>query len=366
MKALVLGAGAGWSTKDVENGVVDGLRAAGIAVGRYAYEHRLATSADYLRYVHRRAKRQDATAPAPSAADVQLHALVDVLPRALAHDVDWVVLISGMFVPDGFLDVLRRVVPVALLLTESPYQLAEESRWAAYADLVWTHERTVVPTLQAITPTHYLPHAWRAGLHDVPATADVPAHDVVFVGTGFPERVAFLEAIDWTGMDLGLYGGWPVAETSPLAPFVRGGITDNRTTTALYQRAAVGLNLYRQSADWTGTTRITHAESLNPRAYELAACGAFHLSDARAEVGEVFGDAVPTFRTPDECAALLRRWLADPAGRAAQGARLRAAVAGQSWIDRGAVMAAQLRAATPAARERLLTAAVRRGEAVAA
>lgn len=368
MKALVLGAGAGWSTKDVENGVVDGLRAAGVVVGRYAFEHRLATSADYLHYVHRRAKKVDPAAPTPTAADVQLHALVDVLPRALAHAVDWVVIVSGMFVPDAFLAVLQAAgVPVALVCTESPYQLAEETRWARQADLVWTHERSVLAAFAAVTRARYLPHAWRPGVHDAAPTVDVPAHDVVFVGTGFPERIAFLEAIDWTGIDLGLYGAWPVRRRSRLKPYVRASITDNATAAALYRRAKVGLNLYRETADWAGTTRITHAESLNPRAYELAAAGCFHLSTPRAEVWERFGALVPTCGTPAEASALLRMWLADAEGRAACAAALPARVADATWLARGRQMAADLAEALPAARARVVAMAqARAGSAVAA
>jgi len=35
--------------------------------------------------------------------------------------------------------------------------------------------------------------------------------------------------------------------------------------------------------------------SLGPRAYEIAACGAFQLSDERPELREIFGDAVATY-----------------------------------------------------------------------
>jgi glycosyltransferase involved in cell wall biosynthesis len=77
-----------------------------------------------------------------------------------------------------------------------------------------------------------------------------------------------------------------------------------------------GLNLYRQSASYDlGAVRIRGAESVNPRALELAACGVFTIADHRAEAAEVFGDLVPTFRTPDELGGLIRRWLADDAGR---------------------------------------------------
>jgi len=168
----------------------------------------------------------------------------------------------------------------------------------------------------------------------------VPSHDVVFVGSGFPERVRFFNAIDWSGIDLGLYGSWKgLGLTKAIeATLPRSGPVDNRTTAALYSKAKVGINLYRTSKGFTLTAQqhITEAHSLSPRAYELAACGAFHLSEYRAEVPEVFGDLVPTFRTPTEASEQIRRWLADPAGRARLAAQLPAAVAESSWVERAA------------------------------
>lgn len=347
MRVMVVGSGAYWSTKDVENGAVDGLQAAGVDVRWYAYDHRLGTSADYLQFVYTRAKKRDPNVRKPTAAEVQYHALIDVLPRALAQDIDWLVLVSAIFIPLPFVQVLEKAgIRVALLLTESPYSLEHELTWAKHVGLVWTNERTVLDQFRAVQPrSYYLPHAYRPTVHAPTAEdADIPAHDVVFVGTGFPERIAWLEAIDWTGIDLGLYGNWQrLGRKSPLKRSVRGGVVDNVKVAGLYRKARIGLNLYRTSAGWDGKTQISHAESLNPRAYELAACGAFHLSDARAEVTERFGDAVPTFATAAECEALIRHYLAHDDERMALAARLPGLVAGETWVARGAAMVGHMR-----------------------
>jgi spore maturation protein CgeB len=98
----------------------------------------------------------------------------------------------------------------------------------------------------------------------------------------------------------------------------------------------VGLNLYRiyKRAHPHKKPEVVRGESLSPRAYELAACGVFHLSDYRSEVAEVFGDVVPTFTTATEAEALIRRWLPDDEGRANVAAQLPACVAEASWIAR--------------------------------
>jgi hypothetical protein len=107
---------------------------------------------------------------------------------------------------------------------------------------------------------------------------------------------------------------------------VKSGPIDNEQAAALYQRAKVGLNLYRRTT--------TAAESLNPRAYELAACGTFSISEHRAESVERFGNLVPTFSTPQEAEALIRQWVAADGGRAAVQSVLSVLVADASWTER--------------------------------
>jgi len=227
-----------------------------------------------------------------------------------------------------------------VLFTESPYDQEKEIPVAKLVDGCWTNERTVVGDFQAACArAGYLPHGWHPQRHQArPHEGDdaMPAHDVVFVGSAFHERVEWLSAIDWTGIDLGLYGSWEsLGARNKLRQFVKGQQTDNHLTAALYRRAKISLNLYRTSKGWGRyAPAIEHAESLNPRAYELAACGAFHLSSQRAEVKEIFGDLVPTFTTPFEASALIRRWLMDSDGRARVAADLPACVAESSWVER--------------------------------
>ena len=146
----------------------------------------------------------------------------------------------------------------------------------------------------------------------------VLAHDVVFVGTGFDSRVALLSAVDWSGIDLGLYGAWgEVGQGHPLAPSLHPGLVDNARAGALYRKARIGLNLYR-------ATGGPVAESLNPRAYELAADGVFTIAQPRAEQTERFNGSIATFTTAGELEerdqdAPGRRLEAPPHGRGPPG-----------------------------------------------
>ena len=94
--------------------------------------------------------------------------------------------------------------------------------------------------------------------------------------------------------------------------------------------------MYRWKQDWDNDKPRIYAESLNPRAVELAACGVFTLSDYRAEVKEVFGDLIPTYGSPKELEELVRYYLAHDEERQALAAQLPARVADRSFDALGA------------------------------
>lgn len=342
MRLLLVGGGAFYSIADVEHGYRDALTRAGHEVVPYALDVRIERAHDWLKYNYRRAKKHQPDIEKPTPADVIYQASQGVLERALRLNVDGVVIISGIFLHPDFLILLRRAgVRTALLLTESPYDDAQQACLLPYVDVAFTNERSSVAPLRQHNPeTHYLPHAYDPAKHRPGAQAGddaQPGHDVVFVGSYFRERLDLLAGVDWTGIDLGLYGA---VESIPsrhrLRQFVRGGIVPNDQAAALYRRAAIGLNLYRQSIGWgRNAPRIDHAESLNPRAVELAACGVFHLSDRRAEVTEIFSTDVPIFTDCASLEARIRYYLAHPELRRIKAALLPSAIAHRTY-DAGA------------------------------
>jgi glycosyl transferase family 1 len=340
MKVLLVHPGASWSTADVEAGLRFGLQHHGVEVIAYRLDERIQFAHKWLHVMWRQKKKADPTLTKPNTADTMYHAGVGALEMALRHQVDVVIVVSAMLLhPDILIMMKRAGLKVTVLFTESPYDHVQEMRIAAMVDGCWTNERSVVAAFRTVNPrAGYLPHAWHPERHYVTSkpVGDLPSHDVVFVGSGFGERIKWFNSIDWTGIDLGLYGTWQqLGLSKKLRACVREGQVNNMRAAALYRRAKIGLNLYRTSMGWgKNAPVIAHAESLSPRAYELAACGSFHLSDYRSELAEVFGDLVPTFRSPTEAAALMRLWLTDDAGRARIAAQLPACVAEASWVDR--------------------------------
>ncbi len=341
MRVLLLHPGSGWSTADVEAGLRYGLEHHGVQVHRFRLDRRMAMTKGAMNIAWRQAKRHRPDLAKPSHGEIMYESAWPVIEPAVRLGVDAIVIVSGMFVPLDAVKWLKKAgQKVFILFTESPYDTDEEVLWAKEVDGCWTHERASLPAFRAVNPrSGYIPHGWHPTRHTgALRTADeaVPSHDVVFVGSGFPERIEFFNAIDWTGIDLGLYGSWKgLGLSKQLKKCVRSEPINNEYASALYRRAKVGLNLYRNRGIRRRPLTVK-AESLSPRAYELAACGVFHLSENRAEVAEVFGDLVPTFSNPREASALIRQWLADDVGRARVASQLPACVAGSSWVDRAA------------------------------
>lgn len=315
MKLLVVHPGADYSTADVWSGIRGALRDRGHEIYDYNLSVRIMRGAQYLDFCWRRAKKNDPTIERPNAADAVYMAGQGILERALRQQVDWVLIVSSMFCAPDWLILLRRAgVKVGVVFTESPYDDLQQLKVAKLVDVAWTNERTSVDILNQGCPTYYLRHAYNPDIHRPEmATDDVPAHDVVFVGTAFPERIELLKAVNWDGIDLGLYGNWTQLNGNDgFRKYVRGGPIDNAKTAALYRKAKIGLNLYRESMGWGKyAPRIGNAESVNPRVMELAACGVFMLSNYRPEMDEVFSGLVPTFEDGKGLEQQIRQWLPD-------------------------------------------------------
>jgi spore maturation protein CgeB len=335
--------GTAVATADVASGLAYGLTQHGVELIPYATCAHLKVAGAVLMTAWRAGKKSQ---PRPTQADILYWAskgiLDTALRAALTRGAEWVVVVSGMYQHPDLLPMLRRAgLKVCVVLTESPYDLLPEARYVSQCDLAFTNERSAVAALRDANPrTYYLPHAWHPAIHRFVAEApcDVPAHHVVFVGTGFIERVRLLSAMRWDGIDFGLYGTWSLlGPRAHLRRHLRGGEIENTRAAALYQRATVGLNLHRTSKGYGHRVdHVAHAESMNPRCYELAACGRFFTTDARAEVHEVFGDTLPTFTTPADAEAIVRRALREPAWREDVAEACRQRVVTETWTQRAA------------------------------
>lgn len=334
MRILACAPGPNFSVQDVHAGWVEALRAAGIQVAEFPlgsaltfYDHVfLQTAPNEFR---KALSGEDATR---LAADRLAGALYKTRPDVL-------LLTSGFFVDTDFLDLARRDgVKVVALLTEQPYELTRELDLAAHCDIALLNDPLHLDAFRQVCVAEYVPHAYRPSVHRPGPAEPALACHLAFVGTGYPSRIRFLEAMPLDGLDVLLAGNWQqLAEDSPLRTFVAndpGDCLDNADAVRVYRSARVGLNLYRREAD-----RADRVDgwAVGPREIEMAAVGLPFLRDPRPEGDNLF-PMLPTFGSPEEAGELLRWWLAHPDQRETAANKAREAIADRTFDHSAALL----------------------------
>ena len=230
---------------------------------------------------------------------------------------DVVLIVCGFALHKSAFDLLavNLALPLVLILTESPYLDKNQRDLCDKANigLAFTNERKSVKYLSEVIPTVYLPHSYDPERHKpMRVNADYQS-DVFFCGTMYEERQRLFDAVNWHGIDKRIVG--PVIGDREIT----GGMA-NAELIKHYNGTKIALNMHRTTVGCFDR-RIRHipdgtAWSIGPRAYEIAACGAFQICDeSRGELREVFGDTVPTFRDAEAMERLMRTFLADESAR---------------------------------------------------
>ncbi len=165
------------------------------------------------------------------------------------------------------------------------------------------------------------------------APAQIQDLPLTFFGAPYANRVRLFEAL--ADLPLGLYGeGWDRLATPPLAPLVRDpGRLNEAQGFALFRRTAVNLNLH-SSPTTLGVD--PEGDYLNPRTFEIAACGAFQLCDRRRDLAGSFEEGVEmeAFSTVEELRGKIARFSGDAAARARISGAARARVLREHTYER--------------------------------
>jgi hypothetical protein len=308
-------------------GWVEALRGHGQHVIEYNLDERLAFYGAALRQTSEHTFEKFLTGE--QAYELAVNGLYSTLYKSWP---DVLMVVSGFFVPAALLDKARRSrTRIVILHTECPYEDERQLELAQYADINLIDDPTNIEAFREVAPTWYMPKAYRPGVHHPGPPIEGLESDLAFVGTGYPSRAAFFEAMDLSGVDVLLAGNWAsVTEGSPLFPHLAHGPTtclDNEKTAEVYRSAQVGINLYRREAQ---RPELSSGYAMGPREVEMAATGLFFLRDPRAEGDQVL-DMLPTFSTPQEASELVRYWLKRPDERAALAVKAREAVADRTF-----------------------------------
>lgn len=166
--------------------------------------------------------------------------------------------------------------------------------------------------------TLYLPLAAQPDVHKPLELSSVERRkfgsDVSFMGAGYPNRrVAFRELVRF---DFKLWGtDWD--GDAILAPYVQlaGARVSSEDCVRIFNATKVNINLH---SSIQAKELVTGGDFVNPRTFEVAACGAFQLVDRRSLMAELFSDGeLAVFDSMEELAPRIEHYLANPEERIA-------------------------------------------------
>lgn len=147
----------------------------------------------------------------------------------------------------------------------------------------------------------YLPLAAQPEFHKpvdlTPIEQNKYGSDVSFMGAGYPNRrIAFRELV---GHDFKIWGTeWEGDHVLEPLVQLKGARVSPEECVKIFNATKINLNLH---SSVQVDELVTFGDFVNPRTFELAACGAFQLVDKRSLLPELFADdELATFETLEE------------------------------------------------------------------
>jgi len=328
MRILLIYPGATWSPYDVATGYEAALRALGHDVFRFYYHQEFKYTEAYLGYV---SEKYGLSFPKDAAIVLASErvtiAIVDYRPDVILN-------IFGMGLHRrAYAHAHILGVPMALVLTESPYADEEQAVRInkGFVDLTFTNDKSSVGPLSEMceTPIVYLPHSFDPARHYPHQVNGDYGTDVFFYGTLWPERKEMFDQID-----LSAYNASVNLAMFDLTKDQLPEVIENDDMVLWYSGTKIALNHHR-TIRFEGTGHVIDPYSLGPRAFEISACGAFQLcDDARPELAEVFGDSVATYHDADDLQGQIEYYLSHDAERREMAAAALDAVQPCSFVNR--------------------------------
>jgi spore maturation protein CgeB len=214
-------------------------------------------------------------------------------------------------------------IRTAVWMTDDPYYSDVSLALAPIYDHVFTLDAGCVPHYRERgVSAHHVPLGVNPQLYQPRRAPLVNRFDVVFIGSAFQNRVRFFDEIAGylASKHAFISGYWweRLANFETLKGRIHNGYwISPEETSVYYSGAGIVINLHRGEDETNRNTLGIAAVSANPRTFEIAACGAFQLTDVRADLGSYYepGREIATYSTPAELMAQIEHYLAHPEDR---------------------------------------------------
>ena len=300
MKIALIYPGHQFSTYDVAEGHDKGLRELGHDVRSVRYDNAYGFYAESLQHWELLHPGWQYTADTAFAMASE---------RTAIEVIDWgpdvaLIVSATEYHKNAFSLMHKANIPIVAMFTESPYGDDLHNKVMAQTVLrgAFTNEKTTVKSLsdKGKIPVAYLPHSYQPDKHKSAVVENGHSTDVFFFGTLFPERLASFSILSESLRGMRYKFDGPAPNQKGVSPLLT---LPNEELVKYYNGTKIALNMHRASDT---------AWSLGPRAYEIAACGAFQISDNRGELHELFNGSVPSYTNDEELAEVVRHYLSHP------------------------------------------------------
>jgi spore maturation protein CgeB len=245
----------------------------------------------------------------------------DVASRAAAVGADLVLALNSVeCLPAAQVDALRaRGIKTAVWFTDDPYYSDVTADIAPHYDYVFTLEESCVPFYQerGCAQVYHLPFGVNTALYHPKRIDRSIKTDICFIGSAFWNRVALFDQIApyLSGKKVIIAGYWwdRMNQYSLLANQIRLGYwISPEDTAAYYNGAKIVINLHRAIDDESNrNSRNIPAKSVNPRSFEIGACGTLQLTDVREGLQQAYtpGIEIASYSTAEELVERIEYYL---------------------------------------------------------
>ena len=220
---------------------------------------------------------------------------------ATIHRPDLVLVMNGLHVfPENHLSQIDEIrslgIRTAIWFVDDPYFTEDTADICLHYDLVFTHEIRAIPFYQnqGAKHVHHVPLGVNTSLFSPRKTSLDYQYDVCFIGNGFWNRISLFDELApfLRNKRVLIAGGqWGRLQRQDLlASFIKPDWIPPVETVDYYNGAKIVINMHRPheyGLDNRNTHQIT-AGSINPRTYEINACGTLQITDIREDLSNYY------------------------------------------------------------------------------
>lgn len=248
----------------------------------------------------------------------------NMLQEASQHRPDLVLVMNGLHVfPPDHLEQVNGIkglgIRTAVWFVDDPYFTEDTTSICQHYDVVFTHEEAAVPfyTAHGAGRVIYMPLAVNPGMFQPRRTAPQHQYDICFIGTGFWNRIALFDELAPFLADKKVFiagSQWNrLKRYDILGRFIHDGWIDPGATVDYYNGAKIVINVHRtcENGEDNRNTHHLQGHSINPRTYEISACGTMQITDARHDLPRYYrpGYDIETFTTAAELQHKIKYYL---------------------------------------------------------